>query len=267
MCKYEIPYELPSALRYFWYFYYIPLLLIPTTGLYLAFYMRQPENYRLPKWTYGLFLTALILTGLVLTNDMHQLVFSFPEGKLGEAASYTVGVYEYGIVYYCIITWDIGCALVALLIILLKCRVIKNKKLLWFPFCSYGLAVIYGVSYFLNLPFWKMFTKDMSAAFCLLFALILESCIQCGLIPSNTGYVQLFASSEVAAQITDRAGNVCYRSNKSGEIQPEMVQRSVKNPIMLENGIRLSGNRFVVVMCCGKKICQSCRIFCRNWRI
>ena len=241
MCKYGMPYELPAALRYGWYLYYIPMQLIPTAGLYLAFHMRQPENYRLPRWTYGLFLTGPILAGLVLTNDLHQLVFSFPEGKLGEAASYAVGVYEYGPVYYLIVIWDIGCALAAVFLILLKCRVIRNKKLLWFPFSAFGLAVIYGISYCLNLPFWRLFTRDMTAAFCLLFAMIIESCIQCGLIPSNTGYAQLFESSGIAAQITDRDGNVCYRSKDSVEIDAEMVHRAVERPVMLEKGIRLSG--------------------------
>lgn len=29
MCKFEIPYEMPTALRYAWYLYYIPMLLHP----------------------------------------------------------------------------------------------------------------------------------------------------------------------------------------------------------------------------------------------
>ena len=241
MCKYEMPFELPAAVRYGWYFYYIPLVLIPTTSLYLSIYMRQPENYRLPRWSHLLFFIALILTGFVLTNDLHQLVFSFPEGKLGELASYKVGVYKYGPVYYFITAWNISCTLAAVLIILFKCRVVRNKKLLWFPIGAYGLTVMYGVAYCLDLPFWRMFTRDMTATFCFLFALIIESCIQCGLIPSNTGYVQLFESSGIDAQITDTAGNVCYRSKNFGEIRAEMIQRAIEKPVMMENGIRLSG--------------------------
>ncbi len=241
MCKFEIPTVMPTALRYAWYFYYIPMLLIPTASLYLAFYMRQPENYKLPERLRLLFFPALFLIGIVLTNDLHQLVFNFPEGRLGEAASYEVGVYGYGSAYYIVTAWEIGCALAALLIILLRCRRIKNKKMLWLPFGAYGLAVAYGIAYYLNLPFWKIFSSDMTAALCLLFALIIESCIQCGLIPSNTGYAQLFAASTISAQITDQDGKSVYQSQDSERIAPEIVRRVVERPIMLENGIRLSG--------------------------
>ena len=60
------------------------------------------------------FFPALFLIGIVLTNDLHQLVFTFSEGRLGEAASYEVGVYGYGAMYYAIAAWDLGCLLVAL---------------------------------------------------------------------------------------------------------------------------------------------------------
>ena len=241
MCKFEIPYGMPTALRYAWYLYYIPMLLLPTVSLYLAFYIRQPENYKLPERRCLLFFPALFLIGIVLTNDLHQLVFTFPEGRLREAASYEVGVYGYGAMYYAIVVWDLGCLLVALLIILLRCRKIKNKKMLWMPFGAYGLAVVYGIAYYLNLPFWKIFSSDMTAALCLLFALIIESCIQSGLIPSNTGYAQLFAASTISAQITDQSGKCIYQSQDSEYIAPEIVRQLVQSPIMLENGIRLSG--------------------------
>ena len=143
--------------------------------------------------------------------------------------------------YVDIVAWDLGCLLAALLIILLRCRKIKNRKMLWMPFGAYGLSVVYGIAYYLNLPFWKIFSSDMTAALCLLFALIIESCIQCGLIPSNTGYAQLFAASTISAQITDQSGKCIYQSQDSECIAPEIVRQVVQCPIMLENGIRLSG--------------------------
>ena len=241
MCKFEISDEMPTAWRYALYFYYIPMLLIPTVSLYLAFYIRQPEGYKLPKRRWLLFLPALFLIGIVLTNDMHQLVFTFPKGRLGEVSSYKTGVYGYGRGYYIVIAWELGCALAALLIILLRCRKIKNKKMGWLPFAAYGVAAAYSIAYYLDLPFWKIVSKDMTATLCLLFALIIESCIQSGLIPSNTGYAQLFAASTISAQITDQNGKCIYQSQGSEYIVPKIAKQVIQRPVMSENGIRLSG--------------------------
>ena len=106
--------------------------------------------------------------------------------------------------------------------------------------CLWSVGCLWHRLY-LNLPFWKIFSSDMTAALCLLFALIIESCIQCGLIPSNTGYAQLFAASTISAQITDQSGKCIYQSQDSECIAPEIVRQVVQCPIMLENGIRLSG--------------------------
>ena len=241
MCKFEIPYEMPTALRYAWYLYYIPMVLLPTVSLYLAFYIRQPENYKLPERRCLLFCPALVLIGIVLTNDLHQLVFTFPEGRLGEAASYEVGVYGYGAMYYAIVAWDLGCLLAALLIILLRCRKIKNRKMLWMPFGAYGLSVVYGIAYYLNLPFWKIFSSDMTAALCLLFALIIESCIQCGLILVNNRYGELFqASRGINAQISDRNLNIRYTTGDGIELDKEEMKEALENPGYEKEGIRLN---------------------------
>ncbi len=241
VCKFEIPHEMPGALRYAWYFYYIPMQVIPAALLYLAFYMRQPENYKLPRKLRFLIIPSLLLMGIVLTNDLHHLVFVFPEGQLDRVASYEVGVYGYGPAYYLIFIWDVCCALVSLIIIFFRCRVVKNKKLLILPFCAYGMAIFYGISYCLNLSFWKLLSDDMTAVFCLLCACVIESCIQCGLIPSNTGYSKLFEASTISAQIVDATGKCCYRAKNAEEISSQMVGEAVEKSLMLENGIRLSG--------------------------
>ena len=43
----------------------------------------------------------------------------------------------------------------------------------------------------------------MTVAQCLIFASILECCIQCGLIQSNLGYDELFEATSLPVQITD----------------------------------------------------------------
>ena len=49
MCKFEIPYELPTALRYAWYLYYIPMLLLSLRSVFIWHFIygsRRIINYR-----------------------------------------------------------------------------------------------------------------------------------------------------------------------------------------------------------------------------
>ena len=68
----------PAAIRYLWYGYYFPMLFLPLLCVFVALSLGKPENYRLPKWTSFLYIPTALLLLLVLTNDLHQLVFVFP---------------------------------------------------------------------------------------------------------------------------------------------------------------------------------------------
>ena len=66
-----------AAIRYLWYFFYLPMLFIPLLAVFVAASLGKPEGYRLPKWTRLLYVPAAILLSLVLTNDLHHAVFRF----------------------------------------------------------------------------------------------------------------------------------------------------------------------------------------------
>ena len=58
-----------------------------------------------------------------------------------------------------------------------------GRKIIWIPFAAFGICLLYGILCYLRPYFWKVLFGDMTAAFCLLFAMVVESCIWCGLIP------------------------------------------------------------------------------------
>ena len=49
------------AIRYMWYGYYIPMILIPLIGIFITMYIGKPYNYKMPSWTYLFYIPALIL--------------------------------------------------------------------------------------------------------------------------------------------------------------------------------------------------------------
>ena len=228
--------ETPWTLRHLWYLYYLPMLFIPLLALFVALSLGKPDNFRLPKWTALLYIPTAALLLLVLTNDLHQLVFRFPED-----AVVWMNEYRYGIVYFPVVGWMVLCALTALVIMLVKCRVPNSRKVLVLPFVPVVLSVIYGALYIFQLPWLRLIAGDVTVVFCLLIAATLESCIQCCLIQSNTHYRELFDASTVGAQITDPEYHVVLSSRAAQEVNIETLRQTQQAPVMLEGGIRLSG--------------------------
>lgn len=186
-----------DAERLLWYSYYLPMLLVPMLAVLVVLSLGRPENYRLPSLTRLLYLPSLLLLLLVMTNDLHQLVFTFPSGVLSDSD------YAYGAGYYVVLAWIVLCAVAALTIILIKCRIPHTHRFLWLPVVPFLLALAYCTAYIRGVYWVWLLAGDLTASLCLIFTAIFESCIQCGLIQSNTGYDALFAASTVKARITD----------------------------------------------------------------
>ena len=214
--------------RQLWYLYYLPMLFIPLFSLFVAISLGKPENARLSK-------TALLLLSiptvlcllLVLTNDLHQLVFSFPEGEVwtDKNNGYTFG-------YYIVLGWEILCALAAFVIMIIKCRLSYRKKYL--PFLLLACSIVYAFIYVSGVEWMQLIGGDIAAAQCLMFTGILESCIQCGLIQTNTGYEELFMVSRLGAQITDQGNTVCLASSNARELTGEQRMSAKTHPVLAD---------------------------------
>lgn len=65
--------------RYFWYLYYLPLVGIPLYTLFASLFIGKTEDYRL-KWQVKLlYIPAALLFLMIMTNDLHEFAFSFPQ--------------------------------------------------------------------------------------------------------------------------------------------------------------------------------------------
>ena len=203
-------------MRHLWYLYYLPMLFIPLLALFMAAALGKPDNQRLPDWMKVLYLPTTVPLLFVLTNDLHQLVFRFPEDALVWKDDY-----RYGPVYYLTIGWIILCVLTALVMMLYKCRVPHNRKVLILPFVPVAVVLIYGLLLVFRalgvfrLAWLSLLAADMTAVFCLLIIAIVESCIRCGLIQANTGYEELFMAGRIGAQIVNGENKVCLASSNA----------------------------------------------------
>lgn len=231
--KYEVVTDLTVA-RYIWYLYYLPLLFIPLLGVYIALSLGKSDEFRLTGRIGALAIIPSTLFLLVITNDLHQQMFAFSSGVPGEPDNSS---YTHGPVYFCCLGWMVICLFFSLILLLKKSRVpcVKKKKII--PFVIGCATVIYGILYLLGLPAVRWWFGDMNVMFCLLYAAIYESCIRCRMIQSNTGYVELFEATTLAACIADRNGNIVLRSRAADE---DMVCPQDGLQIIRSNGIRIS---------------------------
>ena len=213
--------------RQLWYLYYLPMLFIPLFSLFVAISLGKPENARLSKTALLLSIPTVLCLLLVLTNDLHQLVFSFPEGEVWTDINngYTFG-------YYIVLGWEILCALAAFVIMLIKCRLSYRKKYL--PVLLLACSIVYAFIYVSGVEWMQLIGGDITAAQCLMFTGILESCIQCGLIQTNTGYEELFMVSRLGAQITDQGNTVCLASSNARELTGEQRMSAKTHPVLAD---------------------------------
>jgi len=213
--------------RYCWYSFYIAMILVPLIGVFVVNHIGKPEGYRSPAWMKYLFIPALFLLGTVFTNDLHQLVFTFPNGF----EAYNSG-YGYGFMYIPVMAWFFVLALFFVIGLMVKSRVPGSKRFQAMPL----LITIFGIS------FWTCYSLgliecDLTAVDSLIIIMLLEGAIQSGLIPSNMNYRELFAHSTIAVQIVDGQQKVHYASASAEPMNQSLMELAKHEPVNLGDAV------------------------------
>lgn len=223
----------PTAIRYLWYLYYLPMLFIPILALLVALSLGKPDDYRLPKAACALWIISGILLLLVLTNDLHQLVFTFPE----DAEVWSDKSNGYGIGSFIVIGWQILCMISALVVMIIKCRLKNGRRQLWTVLPMAVSLVYLGLNY-MDVQWLKLFFGDITAFQSLMYMLCFEGCITCGFIHSSSRYFDLFSSSiGTSAVITDKDFNVRYAALNARRIPRIDMIKAAHSPLTVENGL------------------------------
>ncbi len=226
----------PHLYRYLWYAFYPPMLFIPLLAIFVTMSVGAPEDFRLPKQAALLSIPTALLVLLVMTNDLHQLVFTFP----ADLPVWTDDNYGYAAGYFCIVGWLAFCALLMLGMMLHKCRVPRSRKRIWLPLLPICAMILYTVLHYSQAPWLRYIAGDMTAVTCLGYASTLELCVQSGLIQSNTHYRELFMSCTLRVQLTGADFQPLMVSRSAEPIAPQAMLQTQAGPVQLEGGLRLS---------------------------
>ena len=214
--------------RHAWYAYYVPILLLPLLLLYIALSVAPRKRARVaPLWYVALGLTVVMIA-LVLTNDLHQQAFAFQEGFVGWDNDYT-----HGWLFYLVTVWQYALYLVAIVVLVVKCRISQARKTAWIILIPVAIGAVLSIllltgtmpkingAQLLEFPEVHIFTA----------AVVLECCMQLGLIPTNTDYGKLFRRLSLNAQIADAKGTIVYSSASAVPLTHEQFA--------LESGARI----------------------------
>ena len=227
----------PGIVRHLWYMYYLAMLYIPLLAVYVAMSIGETEDSHLPMKAALLYIPTLFLFLLVITNDLHEFVFIFPEN----AAVRTDHDYSYGLGYYIVNAWMLFCALSMLYVMSKKRRIAESKKLIFIPCIPIIALLLYLIFYSSGAPWLRFILGDVTAVICLMYAATLELCIQFGFIQANTNYMELFCASTAGAQITDKDYHVLLSSAAAKNVDTETLAKTKNESVMLKGGVRLSG--------------------------
>ena len=211
--------------RYLWYSYYIPMLLIPMIGVFVVKYLDKLADYTHPKQMNLLLIPVFLLLGIVFTNDLHRLVFDFPHGIELFDSKYT-----YGFVYYILMAWFILGGLYFVVMLLKKSRVPGSKKMQRLPLCIMLGAIVFWILYTL-----KLINCDLTAMDCLIITCLLESAIQSGMIPSNTNHRELFDITTVPVQIVDADYQPHYVSGAALPLTEADLKKTAAGAVHMDN--------------------------------
>ncbi len=217
--------------RYLWYLYYLPLIGISLYMLFASLFIGKTEDYKL-KWQVKLlYIPAALLFLMIMTNDLHEFAFSFPQRV------FSPDNYRHGIGYFLVFGWFALCTFASFCVMYSGGK-IKRKPRAYAPLIvALVLTIFYIITYMVENPVTKFLAGDLSSACSLLFAAVLECCIYCGLLPTNTRYDEMFeASVGSSAQIVDENFDVRYASVSAEPLPVEQIKQALNAPVALSEG-------------------------------
>lgn len=227
--KYSVFSQVDVLARYSWYLYYIPILLIPLFLFNISISISPKSNRVLSTLWYVFLGITSILIILVLTNDLHQQIFRFnPNFENWN------GDYNHGWLFYVLYAFQFSLLVTSIVILIIKCRISISKRNVW----VFLIPIIFGITMYILLLTGTMPKIGGSAiiefpeAHVFTIALILECCIQLGLIPTNSAYKEIFNNLPINIQITNESGESIYLSESAKELNKEQF--------LLEDGARTS---------------------------
>ena len=228
--------------RYAWYAYYFPLTFAPVFMLFASLHFGKPDNYRISGKWYWAFLPAALISAAILTNDLHQLAFSFPNGFTDWEHDYTHGIF-----YYMAFIWS-GLGMLGVIILAVRSTFSRRLfKTAWLPLLILVMIGSYPLIY-TNDAANRLFIQKffaMNDFICISCILLWESFVISKIVVSNSDYSDIFAASSLNAGLADTDLQVRQVSARGVRPLPEQLRAAQNGEALLPDGDTLLKSRTV----------------------
>ncbi len=227
----------PTGLRFGWYAYYVPLILMPTLFMMVCVRSGKGANTKFNERL--LLIPAVLLAAVVMTNDLHYAVFVPKPDTIVLIGS--GGTYTYTFLFYLIYAWMILSIIIGVAILLHECGRGRDKKTMLEVI---GVIVAWMLLLQLHnlkrlfefIPPWE--TPELN-----IFSIIaiFEICIRKRLIPYNENYPGFFSKLPMPVMITDKNFEPVYRSAGSMDAEDTQLEEALKEAVYIDEEHKLSG--------------------------
>lgn len=206
--------------RYLWYSYYIPMACIPLLCVSCAALSASVKLDRRRRCARSSCIACSVaFAALALTNDAHQLFFTFETPTPG-----IVGHYAYGPAYWAFFAYSTLIYLTFFAVLWRSSR--SALRALVVPAATLACGgVLYCAAYALRVE-WAA-SLNFSLVYCILVVVTLELCLDLGLIPSTRSFKRVFADLPLDLKIISHGGQVFSRTQAAGAANQDALDHAL----------------------------------------
>ena len=199
-------------INFLWYLFYVALIFMPTLYYLCSRYLINKDK-KLNKYIVYSISTFLLI--LVLTNDIHNLVFKFDYKD-----------YRNYIGYFIILVWIMYLLVCSTINMLKKNKHEKSIRVI-LPFVPIVIGLIYTILYVLEIP---AFIREINMTVVIgwLFVIGIEIVFSMELIPNNLQYEKFFKNSYLPISILSKKGEIVYQTSNFYKV-PNIIIEDIKN--------------------------------------
>lgn len=234
--KYQVLIHSPAAIPRIRYVYYFFILTVVHMVFLTSLNVGRSERDSIDKRWDLLWIPTGLLILLILTNDLHGLVFVTG----GQAP----GFRQYGPVYLLTNAYILLLAAMTLIFTSKQSLAEKRLKSISLPLLVLGICFLYTLLYIIDWPpFHYVKIAFQSAEFNILtVVLFIESLVFTRLIPSNRNYESFLSMSSLNMGMMDLKGHMVLQPTRGPKVNAEEVKRASERALAVNENTLLESS-------------------------